>query len=270
MLVATLWLAWSNQLVLYIHPRYIVFTVAMSVIALALIVASIVTKRPEGHEPAHEHEHEHDSNPANFPPRATTAIARTPSRPRRRPARALASDRIPALLALGGFALSAVFALTLVVVPPATLTSATADQRDMNSTGVGADVQSVDDAALATDSAVSQFTVLDWASLLSQTSDARFYGGKTADVVGFITADTEDPENLFYVSRFIVTCCAVDAQPVGVPVYLPQWEDSFAADQWVRVTGEFSVNPSRLSTQAVALSDARVTVTEVPDEPYLF
>jgi uncharacterized repeat protein (TIGR03943 family) len=249
-LVATLWLAWSNQLVLYIHPRYIVFTVTMTVIALALVVTSIAMKHPVGRESHGAHD-AHDGDIHN-----PSTVSRL--------------GRLPAFLALGGFVVSALFAITLIIVPPATLTSATADQRAINSSGVGSEVQSVDDAAIATDTAVRQFTVLDWASLLNQTSDAGFYADKPVDVVGFITADTEDPDNMFYVSRFIVTCCAVDAQPVGVPVYLPRWADSFSTDQWVRVSGEFSVNTSRESTQPLVLREAVINTIETPDDPYLF
>jgi len=38
-----LWLAASGQLVLYIHPRYIVFTVIMAAIALVLVVAAVAS-----------------------------------------------------------------------------------------------------------------------------------------------------------------------------------------------------------------------------------
>jgi putative membrane protein len=245
-LVATIWLAWTNQLVLYIHPRYIVFTVVMSVIALVFVVASFVTQRPDA-----EHEHEQEQEPAS-----------SGSSP--------ASGRLPTILAFAAFALSAVFALSLVVIPPSTLTSGTVDQRAINSTGVGAEIQSIDAAAVASTDAFASFTVLDWASLLGQSSDANFYAEKPVDVVGFVTADPDDPENVFYVSRFIVTCCAVDAQPVGVPVYLPDWENSFAIDQWVRVTGEFAPNPSRVSMQPLVIRDSTVTEVGVPDEPYLF
>ena len=112
--------------------------------------------------------------------------------------------------------------------------------------------------------------MLDWSSLLRQTSDTAFYAGKTVDVVGFITADQDDPQNVFWVSRFIVTCCAVDAQPVGIPVYAPDWADSYELDGWVRVTGEFASNPSRDSSQAIALLPEAVDKVETPDEPYLF
>jgi len=72
------------------------------------------------------------------------------------------------------------------------------------------------------------------------------------------------------VSRFIVTCCAVDAQPVGVPVYAPNWKADLAVDDWVRVTGSFGVNPSSSSAQSIAVTADTVTPIEEPDEPYLF
>lgn len=223
--VATIWLAAGNQLVLYIHPRYIVFTIVMGAIALALVVASVVVR-------THPDE-----------------------------------EQKPHTISWVGLGVAVVVAAAMIVVPPATLSSTTASQRDINSTSLGAETQSVEGASAAISAG---FTVADWSSLLRQTSDLEFYDGKPVDVVGFITADPDDPENMFYVSRFVVTCCAVDAQPVGVPVYLAGWKDSYAADEWVRATGEFGTNPSTSSTQAVALSPDALTKVEQPGEPYLF
>lgn len=226
--VATIWLAFGNQLVLYIHPRYIVFTMIMGVIALGLIVASVVVRtHPEDEE-----------------------------RPR--------------ALSLIGVGVAAVIALPMIVVPPATLTSATASHRDITSTTVGAETQSVSDAAAASVATFRTFTVVDWASLLRQTSDLSFYSGKPVDVVGFITADPDDPTNMFYVSRFVVTCCAVDAQPTGVPVFLANWQDTYAVDDWVEVTGQFGTNPSTSSKQSITLTPDAVTKVDQPSEPYLY
>jgi putative membrane protein len=232
---ATTWMAFGNQLVLYIHPRYIVFTVVMAAIALALVVASAATGTRDDHD-------EVDA----------------PSR------------GWPRVLAIAALAVSSAVAVAMVVLPPATLTSSTASQRDINSTTVGQEAQSVDSVDAAPVGAFKAFTVVDWASLLRQTSDLDFYGGKPVDVVGFITADPDDPQNVFYVSRFVVTCCAVDAQPTGVPVYLADWPSTYALDDWVRVTGEFTTNPSARSGQAIALAPDKVTEVEQPSEPYLF
>ena len=122
----------------------------------------------------------------------------------------------------------------------------------------------------ATAAASAGFTVADWSSLLRQTSDLSFYAGKPVDVVGFITPDPDDPTNMFYVSRFVVTCCAVDAQPVGVPVFLANWQQDYAVDDWVQLTGEFGTNPSTASSQSIALSPDSAAKVETPSEPYLF
>ena len=234
-LVSTVWLAVTNQLILYIHPRYIVFTVIMTGLGLVLVVASF------WRSPDHDHDH---GEP-------------TPRGYRR-------------ALTVAGTVLTLVVAIALVVVPPATLTTATADQRVINSTQVGSGTKTVDSAASAPAGAFARFTVLDWSSLLRQTTDASFYRDKAANVVGFITKDADDPQNVFYVSRFVITCCAVDAQPVGVPVYLPNWQDRFAADQWVKVSGSFETNPSTKSQQSITLVPTATTKVDQPSEPYLY
>ena len=234
-LVSTVWLAVTNQLILYIHPRYIVFTVIMTGLGLVLVVASF------WRSPDHDHDH---GEP-------------TPRGYRR-------------ALTVAGTVLTLVVAIALVVVPPATLTTATADQRVINSTQVGSGTKTVDSAASAPAGAFARFTVLDWSSLLRQTTDASFYRDKAANVVGFITKDADDPQNVFYVSRFVITCCAVDAQPVGVPVFLPNWQNRFSADHWVKVSGSFESNPSTKSQQSIALVPTATTKVDQPSEPYLY
>ena len=236
-LVSTVWLAVTNQLILYIHPRYIVFTVIMAALGLVLVVASF------RRSPAHDHDHDHDQPSPHGFRRAITVV---------------------------GTVLTLTLAVALVVVPPTTLTTATAEQRVINSTQVGSGTRTVDSAASAPAGAFARFTVLDWSSLLRQTTDAGFYRDKAANIVGFITKDTDDPQNVFYVSRFVITCCAVDAQPVGVPVYLPNWRDRFAADQWVKVSGSFETNPSTKSQQSIALVPTVATKVDQPSEPYLY
>ena len=235
--MSTVWLAATNQLILYIHPRYIVFTVIMAALGLVLVVASF------RQSPTMDHDHGHDQ----LSPRGYRSV-----------------------IAITGTVLSLVVAVALVVVPPVTLTTATAKQRVINSTQVGAGTRTVDSAASAPAGAFARFTVLDWSSLLRQTTDAGFYRDKAAKVVGFISKDTDDPQNVFYVSRFVITCCAVDAQPVGVPVYLPNWRDRFAADQWVKVSGSFETNPSTKSQQSIALVPTATTEVDQPSEPYLY
>ena len=233
---STLWLAATDQIGLYIAPRHVPFAVTMSVIGLLAVLASAVRV-------GHHHHGEQLSRAA----RALSGVAT---------------------------ALALFVAGTLLVLPPATLSSATASQRDINSTAVGdslrGDALGVDEAAATSGAAFAQFSVYDWASLLKQTTDSAFYDGKPVDVVGFITEDEEDPDNMFYVSRFLITHCAIDAQAVGVPVYLENWKNSFEADQWVQVAGGLEANRSRASAQLIALLPDDIVGVDQPSDPYLY
>jgi putative membrane protein len=232
-IVVTLWLGLTGQLILYINPRYVAFTVIMAVIALVLLGASFIVRAA----------HSHDDDPPGRAQRVAT----------------VAGGVLTLLLAVG-----------MVLVPPATLSSATAIQRDVSSTTIGTDTRTVASVSSASASTYSKFTVLDWSSLLRQTTDPGFYAGKPADVIGFVTPDSDDPANLFYLTRFVITCCAVDAQPSAVPVYLPGWKTRFAANAWVRVTGSFVADPSTKSAAQIALVPTRSVVIPKPGQPYLF
>lgn len=226
-IVATAWLAATGQLGLYIHPRYFEFTVIMAVIASVLTVAAFaMAPLPD----AHEH-------------RSGGGIRA-----------ALAAVVVVAA------------AVALLALPPATLTSATATQRSINTSAVPAGR----DTPVLVGGDTSQFTVKDWAVLLRQHPDHDFFEGRPIEVTGFVTASPDDPDNVFYVARFTVTCCAVDAQPVGVPVYLPGWSERFDPDQWVTATGVFEPNTGSTSAEALLLTPDDLVVTEQPDQPYVF
>lgn len=234
MAAITLWLAASGQLVLYIHPRYVVFTVIMAIVAVIAAVAAVASPR------------HHDDEGMPLPPRRSRAVG----------------------IAAAG--LAGAFALGMVVIPPATLSTATAEQREINATASD-DAETLAAASEADAATVATFTVREWSTVLRQTSDLAFFDGKPAtDLLGFVTADADDPESIFYVSRFAVTCCAVDAQPLGVPVYLPGWAELYPTDTWVQVSGPFESNPSRTSTKPVVLVPERVEAVDQPSEPYLF
>lgn len=242
-LAAIVWLAVTGNLALYIHPRSIGFTLVLTALGLIGVVWGCAVT---AFTPADDHDHDHDHDHAHTEPR---------KRWRTR------------LLGRVGAALTLLCAAAVLIIPPATLTTATATQREINSTGLGTATIVVEDAQNAVS---AQFSVRDWAALLRQTDDPAFYAGKPATVTGFITAATDDTDSLFYLSRFVVTCCAVDAQPVGVPVYLPEWADAFATDGWVEVRGEFRPNPGLDASTPLVLIPTEIVETEQPGEPYLY
>lgn len=234
--VAALWLAATNQLQLYIHPRYVVPTAIAGLIMVPLAIAA-----------------------ARY-----AALPAAADAPRRK-------GRWPVIAARASFVVCAFGVVALIATKPAALTSATATQRGVNSAAVGSapgQTRAPVSSPLFGGQDYSNFTVKDWASLLSQTDDPDFFAGKKAAVSGFIVADTQDPKNVFYVSRFVITCCAVDARPLGVPVYQPGWQDRYNQDQWVEVTGIFDANPSSLSQVTVAVIADSIKPIPQPERVY--
>lgn len=225
--VCILWLAATDRLGLYVHPRYFVFTVVMALIAVALGLFSVLV-----HVPAE-----------NETPRRGRAVLAT-------------------LSVLGSLAI----VTAMVVLPPATLSVATADQRQVNSGTLSGTVDGKDaQTVLTANPDFSTFGIKDWATLLRQTTRPADLVGKPFTGSGFVIADPDDPD-VFFVSRFVVNCCAVDAQPVGVPVHQPGWEKDHEPGAWVQVAGTIADGGSTAQPLRVAPKD--VTAIPEPNDPY--
>lgn len=237
-------LYFQGELTLYIHPRYVLFTVALNALSLAACyVGFVLTARrvsrgvPSGVL---------DNGP-RWRPSATFLVA--------------------------GLVLVAAY-----VLPASTLSSGTADQRADNLNGAGA--PSADDSgALAafttgstptlSDAATADLAIEDWTSAFGAEPNPDFYEDKEVDVVGFVFRPEGAPRDVFYVSRFVVTCCAVDAQPIGLPVRSPGWEELFEEDAWVRVEGSFTEVDEGYVDEPVVVEPGRVSSTEEPQNPYV-
>jgi len=238
-IAATLWLAVTGKLELYIHPRYVPFTVTMALIAAAVSVAGFLMTREHS-----EHPDEHADPDTHTDPDVP------------KPGRLRAAGSLLTVIAA---------VLGLLVLPPSALTAEAANQRDLNVSGTLGRHQTND---LLTEEP-SGFNVRDWASLLRYSPGEAYFAGKTATVTGFITAERKDPANVFYVTRFVVSCCTVDAQPVGVPVHQPGWQENYKPGSWVTATGSFGLNPNQDSTNPILMTATQITSTTEPERPYI-
>ena len=233
--VATVWLTVSGQLGLYIHPRYFWFTAAMAAVALVFVAVALLLPRQRDH--AHEHEEAPDA-----------ADRRRPRAWRGRVAVGASAVLLVAVTA------------ALLALPPTTLSSALAGNRDLNAAGVvGQDAVELAQGDPAT------FTVKDWAVLIADGAADSTLGAAQPELLGFVVADPDSPESSFAVARYVMTCCAVDAQPVGVPVELPGWQERFADGAWVDVRGRFVERDEGW----VLLADSAEPV-DAPAEPYVY
>jgi len=233
-------LYFEGELTLYIHPRYVLFTVALNALSLAACCAGFVLT-------ARRMSDRTFAEGARWRPSVTFLVA--------------------------GLVFVAAY-----VLPASTLSSGTADQRSDNLNGVG--MPSADDSGTLavfrtgstptlSDAATADLAIEDWTAAFGVEPNPGFYEGKEVDVVGFVFRPEGAPRDVFYVSRFVVTCCAVDAQPIGLPVRSPGWESRFEEDAWVRVEGQFVEAGEGYVAEPVVVEPERVEPTEEPQNPYV-
>ena len=114
--------------------------------------------------------------------------------------------------------------------------------------------------------APDQRNVLDWIRLFNNQVDLTPHLGETANVIGFVYADSRLPAGHFLVARFTVSCCVADAFAIGMAV---EWPEELVVNSWVNVRGPVDV--LTIDGQRVPLIRAeQVNPVSPPDQPYLF
>ncbi|AFY71430.1 protein of unknown function DUF1980 [Thalassoporum mexicanum PCC 7367] len=112
-------------------------------------------------------------------------------------------------------------------------------------------------------------TLIEWVRTLNVYPEPDAYNGQAADVIGFVVHPESMPANYFVVTRFVITCCAADAYPVGLPVRVESTVDraNFKPDQWVQVEGQMITEELEGQRQLVIASN-KITPVDRPKKPY--
>lgn len=112
-------------------------------------------------------------------------------------------------------------------------------------------------------------TVIDWIRQINVYPEPDAYAGEAVDVKGFVIYPEGWPEGYLMVSRFVLTCCAADAYPVGLPVKLTDGKTrtDYPVDSWLAVRGEMTTETLDGRRQ-LAIAPTEVTQVEEPKNPY--
>jgi len=138
---------------------------------------------------------------------------------------------------------------------------------DLKGITTNAPIVSSDGAERQFEAAADQRNILDWMRIFNDENDLSSYLGQQAHVIGFVYYDEYLPDNIFLISRFIITCCAADAYAIGIPV---EWNgEVFDENTWVKVKGQVQYTEWNDQKLPLILADS-VEITEVPGQPYLF
>lgn len=217
--VYVLHLGVAGKLNLYIHPRYILFTTAMTIIILFMLFIQ-------------------NNKESSFEEESKSKFW-----------------LFPLVLIL----------ITAIIFPASSLTSSTVSQRSVDS---GSIVTSLDSKPinLLFSGSSKGLKLSDWSRLLETNSDPDYYANKPVKVSGFIY-DSELDADTALLARFVLTCCAIDAQPVSMPVEITNWQNEYQEDDWIEVEGQIKQKNVDGSPILVLIPDS-VTRIEEPSNPY--
>ncbi len=113
-------------------------------------------------------------------------------------------------------------------------------------------------------------SLVDWVRLLNAYPEPDAYQGQRARVQGFVVHPPQSPANRFVIARFVVTCCAADAYPVGLPVDLPEGTaQAYLADTWLEIRGRMATGQVK-GQRRLVLNAEKITPIKPPANPYLY
>lgn len=112
-------------------------------------------------------------------------------------------------------------------------------------------------------------SLIDWVRTLAVYPEPDAYAGQKVKVQGFVIhlPEPELPEEYLLVARFIITCCAADAYPVGLPVKLSASRDAYPPDTWIEVEGQMMTETLADRRQLVILPSSIREISK-PKNPY--
>lgn len=106
------------------------------------------------------------------------------------------------------------------------------------------------------------------------SSNLNYYKGKKVEITGFVFKDKSFEKNQFVIARMMMTCCAVDAQVVGL---MAQYDSAEALNnsEWVKIEGRIDSTMFKESTSDKAEEMPLIIVEKIernqkPGNQYIY
>jgi uncharacterized repeat protein (TIGR03943 family) len=223
----------NNQLLWYINLRFVTLTL-IGILFLAILAQRLISevlhlrKQMVKHEHDHHDDHDHAPSPIN-----------------------LWIMLIPLLIG--------------ILIPAKPLDASAVSAKGLTTSSP---LISSDSSSQLFETESEQRNVLDWVKLFYFEQELNPYIGQQASVVGFVYFDERLPEGQFFVSRFILSCCAADGYAVGMIVEWPE-AASLEQDTWVQVKGPVDAVTFENGASPLIRAESVEPVPQ-PDQPYLY
>ncbi|RAM48655.1 MAG: TIGR03943 family protein [Hapalosiphonaceae cyanobacterium JJU2] len=112
-------------------------------------------------------------------------------------------------------------------------------------------------------------SLVDWVRMLNVYPEPDRYQGNKVKVQGFVIHPPDLAKEYIFLARFVLTCCAADAYPVGLPVKLKETRDQYPADTWLEVEGEMTTETIADKRQLTIAASSLKKIPQ-PKNPYSY
>jgi uncharacterized repeat protein (TIGR03943 family) len=110
-------------------------------------------------------------------------------------------------------------------------------------------------------------TLVEWVRTISTYPEPDAYKGQKVKLTGFVVHAPDQPDNMFLITRFVITCCAADVYPVSLPVRITGSRSMYPPDRWLQIEGQTDVETTNGKRQVVIVASNITTIPE-PKNPY--
>ncbi|HLP89009.1 MAG TPA: TIGR03943 family protein [Nostocaceae cyanobacterium] len=111
--------------------------------------------------------------------------------------------------------------------------------------------------------------LIDWVRTLNVYPEPDAYTGQKVKVQGFVIHPPEIDKQYLFLAQFVITCCAADAYPAGLPVKLKENRDQYPPDTWLEIEGQM-ITENLLGTRKLTIEAKSIKKIPQPKNPYSY
>jgi uncharacterized repeat protein (TIGR03943 family) len=112
-------------------------------------------------------------------------------------------------------------------------------------------------------------SLIDWVRTLNVYPEPDAYAGQPVKVQGFVVHPPDLPSQYLLISRFVITCCAADAYPVGLPVKLKEKREVYRPDTWLEIEGQM-ITETLKGKRQLTIEATSLKKISPPANPYFY
>ncbi|MEH2086702.1 TIGR03943 family putative permease subunit [Nostoc sp.] len=112
-------------------------------------------------------------------------------------------------------------------------------------------------------------SLVDWVRTVNVYPEPDTYTGQKVKVQGFVIHPPDIGKEYLFLARFVLSCCAADAYPVGLPVKLQKNQELYSADTWLEVEGQM-VTENLAGKRQLTIAANSLKKIPQPQNPYSY